>query len=121
VASLHHLLKNMESQRFDGATLAARLLSRLENFLGRKDVAGRRPLRAQIAKKTGLAPLTVVLVDAVAAIAIGKHHQARFGKVRKGRLIDGCDDMLTASVQGADATGSRSTQAKMVPTAFDFY
>lgn len=90
-------------------------------FLGRKDLGGYGPLRGQIAKKNGIAPLIFVLVDAIVAVAIGEHHQASFGKVRTGRIIDGFDGMLTACVQDADTFGLKSTRARMVPPSFDFY
>ena len=49
---------------------------------------------------TGLSPLSCALVDFIVAVAFSMHHKREFGKVRKRRLINGFDAMLTAPVQG---------------------
>lgn len=70
---LQNVIENMEFQRFNGATLGPRLWHRLETFLGRKNMAGRGPLRTQVAKKEGLGPLTVLIIDVIAGIVVSRH------------------------------------------------
>lgn len=120
VASLHKILEDMHDKKYDAATLSARLVSRLCNHLGRTEIASKGTMKKQMRSGTGLAPCTMVLIESMVAIVFHKHHEKRFADGRSGRIHSSFDDMWTAPVR-QKTSSSETSQAKMIPTSFDFY